>query len=53
MTDYYGFTMAALHETGAVFANPKKGDKNPSTLLYRPFSVWAPNSEVSFAIFSS
>lgn len=47
MTDYFGFTMAALSESGSVFANPCKGDKNMSTLMYRPFSSWAGNSEVS------
>lgn len=46
MTDYFGFTMAALNENGSVFANPSKGDKNMSTLMYRPFSSWANNSEV-------
>ncbi|KAJ4843865.1 hypothetical protein Tsubulata_039305 [Turnera subulata] len=47
MTDYFGFTMAALNENGSVFANPCKGDKNMSTLMYRPFSSWANNSEWS------
>lgn len=47
MTDYFGFTMAALNENGSVFANPGKGEKNMSTLMYRPFSTWANNSEVS------
>ncbi|KAG0464421.1 hypothetical protein HPP92_020490 [Vanilla planifolia] len=27
MTDYFGFTMAALNENGSVFANPCKGEK--------------------------
>lgn len=48
MTDYFGFTMAALNESGSVFANPCKGDNNMSTLMYRPFSSWAGNSEVRF-----
>lgn len=48
MTDYFGFTMAALNESGSVFANPCKGEKNMSTLMYRPFSSWANNSEVGF-----
>lgn len=47
MTDYFGFTMASLNEKGSAFANPCKGDKNMSTLMYRPFSSWANNSEVS------
>jgi len=46
MTDHFGFTMAALSENGGVFANPCKGEKNMSTLMYRPFSSWANNSEV-------
>ncbi|CAM0950745.1 unnamed protein product [Alopecurus aequalis] len=47
MTDYFGFTMAALNESGSVFANPCKGGNNMSTLMYRPFSSWAGNSEWS------
>ncbi|CAK8534324.1 unnamed protein product [Lathyrus sativus] len=47
MTDHFGFTMAALNENGSVFANPCKGEKNMSTLMYRPFSTWANNSEWS------
>ncbi|CAI0412559.1 unnamed protein product [Linum tenue] len=47
MTDHFGFTMACLNENGSVFANPCKGDKNMSTLMYRPFSSWANNSEWS------
>lgn len=50
MTDYFGFTMASLSESGSVFANPCKGDKNMSTLMYRPFSSWANNSEVCFCL---
>ncbi|KAJ4763190.1 WD repeat and HMG-box DNA-binding protein 1 [Rhynchospora pubera] len=47
MTDYFGFTMAALNEKGCVLANPCKGEKNMSTLMYRPFGSWANNSEWS------
>ncbi|KAM0848004.1 hypothetical protein ACQ4PT_054654 [Festuca glaucescens] len=47
MSDYFGFTMAALNESGSVFANPCKGDNNMSTLMYRPFGSWAGNSEWS------
>ncbi|KAL5657729.1 hypothetical protein ACJX0J_030892, partial [Zea mays] len=47
MTDYFGFTMAAMNGSGSVFANPCKGDKNMSTLMYRPFGSWAGNSEWS------
>lgn len=46
MTDHFGFTMASLNESGSVFANPCKGEKNLSTLMYRPFCTWANNSEV-------
>lgn len=48
MTDFFGFTMAALNESGRVFANPRRGDKSMSTIMYCPFSSWANNSEVSF-----
>ncbi|XP_078443316.1 transducin family protein / WD-40 repeat family protein isoform X2 [Wolffia australiana] len=47
MTDFFGFTMASLNESGSVFANPCRGEKSTSTLLYRPFSSWANNSEWS------
>ncbi|XP_022968783.1 WD repeat and HMG-box DNA-binding protein 1 [Cucurbita maxima] len=47
MNDHFGFTMAALNENGSVFANPCKGEKNMSTLMYRPFGSWANNSEWS------
>ncbi|XP_065879625.1 protein ENHANCER OF LHP1 1 [Euphorbia lathyris] len=47
MTDHFGFTMASLNENGSVFANPCRGEKNMSTLMYRPFSSWASNSEWS------
>ncbi|KAJ3693246.1 hypothetical protein LUZ60_008726 [Juncus effusus] len=47
MNDRFGFTMAALNESGCVLGNPCKGEKNMSTLLYRPFSSWANNSEWS------
>ncbi|XP_068643156.1 protein ENHANCER OF LHP1 1-like [Aristolochia californica] len=47
MTDHFGFTMASLNESGSVFANPRKGEKSMSTLMYRPFSSWANNSEWS------
>lgn len=53
MNDHFGFTMASLNEKGSVFANPCKGEKNMSTLMYRPFSSWANNSEVrSFNLLS-
>ena len=51
MTDYFGFTMAALNERGSVFANPQKGDKTPSTIMYRPFNSWTSNSEVRLEVF--
>jgi chromosome transmission fidelity protein 4 len=46
MTDFFGFTMAALGEAGALLASPKRGDKSPSALMFRPLSSWAPNAEV-------
>ncbi|KFK33844.1 hypothetical protein AALP_AA5G067300 [Arabis alpina] len=45
MSDIYGFTMASINESGCVFANPCKGEKNMSVLMYRPFSSWGGNSE--------
>ncbi|KAF3957802.1 hypothetical protein CMV_017222 [Castanea mollissima] len=50
MTDHFGFTMAALNENGSIFANPCKGEKSMSTLMYRPFSTWANNSEWSMRL---
>uniref|UniRef100_A0A7N0RC00 WD repeat and HMG-box DNA-binding protein 1 n=1 Tax=Kalanchoe fedtschenkoi TaxID=63787 RepID=A0A7N0RC00_KALFE len=47
MTDYFGFSMAALNEYGSVFASEMKGNNKISTLMYRPFSSWANNSEWS------
>ncbi|CAH8386864.1 unnamed protein product [Eruca vesicaria subsp. sativa] len=45
MIDIYGFTMASINESGCIFANPSKGEKNMSVLMYRPFRSWASNSE--------
>ncbi|XP_071712171.1 protein ENHANCER OF LHP1 1 [Rutidosis leptorrhynchoides] len=45
LTDHFGYTMASLNEKGGVFANLSKGEKNTSTLMYRPFESWANNSE--------
>ena len=50
MNDHFGFTMASLNEKGSVFANPCKGDKHMSTLMYRPFGSWANNSEVRYLL---
>lgn len=50
MTDYFGFNKAAMNEMGSVFASPRKGEKSPSTILYRPFSSWASNSEWSMRL---
>ncbi|CAM6122605.1 unnamed protein product [Calypogeia fissa] len=47
MTDFNGFTMAALSEKGSILSNPQKGDKTPSSLVYRPCSSWTSNSEWS------
>ncbi|KAH9314433.1 hypothetical protein KI387_023060 [Taxus chinensis] len=47
MSDYFGFTMASLNESGSVYGSPQKGEKTPSTLMYRPLSSWANNSEWS------
>ncbi|GAB4845347.1 hypothetical protein Ancab_038755 [Ancistrocladus abbreviatus] len=45
MTDYFCFTMASLNENGSILANPHKGEKHLSTLMYRPFKSWANNSK--------
>eukprot|EP00850_Spirogloea_muscicola_P012300 SM000079S22418 [mRNA] locus=s79:8874:14531:- [translate_table: standard] len=50
LTDYFGFTMAALSRDGSLLANPSSGPKNPSMLMYRPFSSWASNSEWSMRL---
>eukprot|EP00899_Mesostigma_viride_P003283 jgi/Mesvir1/12956/Mv05969-RA.1 len=45
LTDYYGFRVAALSESGVAFASPRRGDKEPATLMYRPIDSWASNSD--------
>ncbi|GAQ80939.1 hypothetical protein KFL_000660340 [Klebsormidium nitens] len=47
LTDFFGFTMAALGDAGALLAAPKRGGKSPSALMFRPLSSWAPNAEWS------
>ena len=53
MIDIYGFTMASINESGCAFANPSKGEKNMSVLMYRPFRSWASNSEVRIITLNS
>ena len=47
--DYTGFTMAAMDIHGALFASPevkeKGGKVTSSTISYRPFDAWAPQSD--------
>ena len=46
MTDHYGYTMASLSETGAIFASCSRKNKTTnSTLFFRSFDNWASNSE--------
>lgn len=49
LTDFYGFTLGTLGERGALYASPASTDA-PSTLVYRPFDAWAPNSEWSLGL---
>jgi len=49
LTDFFGFTLGALGERGAFYASPASSDA-PSTLVYRPFDAWAPNSEWSLGL---
>ena len=44
LTDHYGFTMAALDHLAVMFAS-RSNNGNASTIVYRPLSSWAPNSE--------
>jgi chromosome transmission fidelity protein 4 len=46
--DYTGFTMACMGSIGAAFASPETqeaGEATPSTVFYRPFDAWAPQSD--------
>ena len=45
MSDYYGFTMAALNEQGVALASPGAGETLQSTLMFRPFESWAGDSD--------
>jgi chromosome transmission fidelity protein 4 len=49
LTDFFGFNLGALGERGAFYASPASSDA-PSTLVYRPFDAWAPNSEWSLGL---
>jgi chromosome transmission fidelity protein 4 len=49
LTDFFGFTLGALGERGAFYASPASSDA-PSTLVYRPFDAWAPNSDWSLGL---
>ncbi|CAI5502464.1 unnamed protein product [Closterium sp. Naga37s-1] len=46
LTDYYGCTMGVLGERGYALASPARA-KQPSTILFRPFTSWAPSSDWS------
>ncbi|KAL4519312.1 hypothetical protein Ndes2437B_g05172 [Nannochloris sp. 'desiccata'] len=49
LTDFFGFNLGSLGERGAFYASPASSDA-PSTLVYRPFDAWAPNSEWSLGL---
>ena len=49
LTDFFGFSLGALGEEGALYASPSTAEA-PSTVVYRPFESWAPNSEWSFGL---
>ena len=49
LTDFFGFTLGTLGEAGALYASPASSDA-PSTIVYRPFDAWAPNSEWSLGL---
>lgn len=44
LTDFFGFTLGSLGEEGAIYASPASADVR-STVVYRPFEAWAPNSD--------
>tara|TARA_B100000524_G_scaffold338016_1_gene229126 strand:- start:1020 stop:2636 length:1617 start_codon:yes stop_codon:yes gene_type:complete len=44
LTDHYSFSIAALDHAAVAFAS-RSNNGNPSTLVYRPLTSWAPNSE--------
>ncbi|GJP74483.1 hypothetical protein CLOP_g5056 [Closterium sp. NIES-67] len=46
LTDYYGCTMGVLGKRGYALASPARS-KQPSTVLFRPFTSWAPSSDWS------
>ncbi|KAJ7538304.1 hypothetical protein O6H91_11G042800 [Diphasiastrum complanatum] len=50
LTDYFGFTMAALNEKGHILASPCAGKDQLSMVMYRPFNSWANNSEWSMRL---
>jgi chromosome transmission fidelity protein 4 len=44
LNDFFGFSVGALGERGAVYASRAAPDA-PSTLVYRPFDAWADNTD--------
>eukprot|EP00803_Ostreobium_quekettii_P000122 evm.model.scf_11.1 EVM.evm.TU.scf_11.1 scf_11:136-8515(+) len=49
LTDYFGFTLGALSERGAVYASPRTASC-PSTIVYRHFNSWTTNSDWSVGL---
>src|SRR3990167_4891338 len=53
MTDHFGFTKAAIGESGAIFASsPIVSSRKtiPATIYFRPFEAWTSQSEWSFQL---
>ncbi|KAI7839202.1 hypothetical protein COHA_007091 [Chlorella ohadii] len=49
LSDFFGFTCGALGEKGALYASRSNAD-SASTVVYRPYESWAPNSDWSLAL---
>lgn len=49
LSDFYGFTVGALGEGGAVYAAPATPDA-PATVVFRPFEPWALPAEWSLSL---
>jgi chromosome transmission fidelity protein 4 len=49
LSDFFGFTCGALGEKGALYASRSNAD-SASTVVYRPYESWAPNSDWSLTL---
>ncbi len=50
LTDYYGFTLGALGDRGALYASPASSVVPAAMLVFRPFEQWAAHSDWSAAL---